>query len=179
MDPTKVTKDHLTLHRRAHELAKPLKTTDTLENLSEILVFSLAHERYAIETQYIKEVFTLSEFTPLPGTPSFLLGLVNLRRKIITVIDLRILFHLATDATANRKLVLLGNSEKEFAIVTDSIQGIQRIPLGTIDAPPPTLSGLRDGFLSGVTADHIAILDGGRLLTSRELVVEETVEATT
>lgn len=179
MNTSRSDKDSQILQQRAQELAKPLVDQSTPENLSEVLVFSLSQERYAIETQYIKEVFPLGEYTQLPGTPTFLLGLVNLRRKIIAVIDLRILFDLEAIIKERQKLILLGNTEKEFAITTDGIHGIQHISLREIDAPPPTLSGIRQEFLKGITTERIAVLDGHQLLASSHLIVNETVEATT
>ena len=130
MNPSEASKGQLTLRRRAQELSKPLQTNASSDHHAEVLVFLLAHEHYAIETQYIKEVFPFAEYTPLPGTPAFLKGLVNLRRKIITVIDLRVLFNLSAEASPTQKLVLLGNAEKEFAIVGStealSAQGDER-----------------------------------------------------
>lgn len=171
-------KDLLTLRRRAHDLAQPLQKEEIEENHHlEILVFFLANESFAIETQYLKEVFPLNDITPLPGAPSFLYGLVNFRRKIIAVIDLRVLFNLSTDNDGTQKLILLSDQDREFAIVTNGIDGIQCIPEKTIDQTPPTMLGLRQELLQGITESRIAILDGRQLLTCQQLVIDDAVEA--
>lgn len=168
-------KDEL-LRQRAEVLAMPMKALQTdLEHI-EVLVFKLANEEFAIETKYIKEVYPLSEFTPLPGAPSFVMGLVNLRRKIIVVIDLKVFFSLLSGTGDKKKIIVLQDPAKEFGIAADGINGIQKIPLNTIQSSLPTLTGLRSEYLRGVTVDRTVILDGSKLLLSKQLVVDETVE---
>lgn len=170
-------KEQEVLQQRAKALAQPLQAQEHAENDLEILVFYLARERYAIETRFLKEVFPLTEITPLPGTPAFLYGLVNFRRKIIAVIDLRVLFDLPTDSEGGQKLILISDADREFAIVTNGIDGIQRIASKSIDPTPPTLLGVRQELLLGVTDSRIAILDGRQLVTSPQLVIDDSVEA--
>lgn len=84
MDPQTLQK---LLKKRAEELSKPIVVERNDLELIELLVFKLAEEEFAIETKHIKEVYPLTLFTPLPGAPPFVMGLVNLRRKIVVVED--------------------------------------------------------------------------------------------
>ncbi len=80
------------MQQRARELARPLADGAAEGEHIEVLEFILAHERYAIETAWVQEVYPLRQLTPLPGTPAFVLGVVNVRGKIISVMDLRVFF---------------------------------------------------------------------------------------
>ncbi|MDP3706806.1 MAG: chemotaxis protein CheW, partial [Polaromonas sp.] len=67
------------LHDRALALAVEPDKTQTLDQSIEVVEFLLAHERYAVESSYVREVYPLENLTPLPCTPAFVLGIVNLR----------------------------------------------------------------------------------------------------
>lgn len=173
MDPQMVRK---LLKTRAEVLSKPILVEETGVESIEFLVFKLANEEFAIETKHIKEVYPLTQYTPLPCAPPFVMGLVNLRRKIVAVIDLKIFFSLSTGTEGERKLIVLQDGIKEFAIVTDGMSGIRKIPVTEIQPALPTFTGLKLAFMLGVTIDRIVLLDGSKLLSSKELVVDETVE---
>lgn len=168
------------LRKRAEALSRLLTEEHMVENSTEMLIFTLANERYAVQTKYIQEVYPLRDYTPLPCAPAFIFGLINLRRKIVTVIDLKVLFELDDRSDSKeKKVVVLELGNQEFALLIDSLLGIQEIPVSQIDQNLPTLTGVRQDYLMGVSADRIAILDGEKLLTSKKLVVDESVEVTT
>ena len=82
------------LRERALALAAEPGETQTLADSIEVVEFLLAHERYAVESSYVREVYPLENLTPLPCTPGFVLGIVNLRGEILSVIDLKKFFDL-------------------------------------------------------------------------------------
>ncbi len=164
------------LKKRAKLLSQPLQEEQLSQSFLELVVFKLAHENYALETRHTLEVYPLKDYTSLPGTPAYIFGLVNLRRKIITVVDLRPLFSLPVTLPPNPKIVIVGDREKEFAILTDGIIGIQKVGNDQIQAGIPTLTGIRQEFLHSLTKNGIVILDGAKLLSSRHLIVDEAVE---
>lgn len=138
----------------------------------EVVEFTLADEHYAIESIYIREVYPFKNFTPLPCTPYFVMGIINVRRRIISVINLRALFNLpAGESENNQKVIILEYQDKEFAIITNAIIGVRLIPLQEIQSGLPTLTGVRQDFLKGITAQQLVILDGEKLLTSEEMIV--------
>ena len=75
------------LRARARVLARPRKQAPATETLLELLEFRLARERYAVEVRYVREVYPLKDLTPLPSTPPFVLGVVNVRGRILPVLD--------------------------------------------------------------------------------------------
>jgi len=85
------------LRDRAQVLARPPEQAAAADTLFELLEFRLAQERYAVETRYVREVYPLKDLTPLPCTPPFVLGVVNVRGHILPVLDLKKFFGPAGD----------------------------------------------------------------------------------
>lgn len=169
---------NLILKKRAERLAQTVETEKQELNEIELLVFKLAEENYAIETKYVKEVYPFKDYTILPGVPSFIYGLINVRRKILSILDLKAFFSLpASTENENRKIVILEGFDMEFALLTDEIADIQKVSLNHLQTSLPTLTGIRQEFLMGVTQDRIVVLDGKKLLTSKQIIVDQTVES--
>ena len=82
------------LQIRALALAKEPPVEEAADEDLEVLEFTLAYERYAMESRYVRQVAPLESLTPLPCTPAFVLGIVNLRGALYPVIDLRKFFEL-------------------------------------------------------------------------------------
>ena len=83
------------LDERARRLAAPISDATIATEVLEVATFTLSGERYAIETRYVREIVALADFTPVPGGPSVLFGVVNLRGDVLAVFDLRSLLGLA------------------------------------------------------------------------------------
>lgn len=161
------------LRKRAEMLARGKASEEDGDSL-EVVEFLLANERYGIETRYIREVYPLKDFTPLPGVPSFVLGLVNVRGKILSVIDIKKFFDLPDKGLSDLNTVIIVNDDcMEFGILADAIAGVSDIPISTIGPPLPTLTGIRGEYLRGVTADRMVVLDAARIMADRNIVVEE------
>ncbi len=164
------------LQARARELARePEQGRDGIECI-EIVEFLIARERYGIESSYVCEVCPLRELTPLPCTPPFVLGIMNVRGNIISVIDLRKFLDLPekglTDLT---KVIVLQDETMEFGILADAILGSRRIPVRDLQQPIPALTGILGDCLKGVTEELLVVLDGGAILADRRIVVHEEV----
>ncbi|WP_024303753.1 chemotaxis protein CheW [Pseudogulbenkiania sp. MAI-1] len=139
----------------------------------EVLAFSLGEESYGIAPHYVVEVAPLRQFTPLPGTPPFVLGIVNLRGRIVSVLDLRVLFEIPKRGLSERNhLVLLQHGGMEFGVLADRILGMQWVSPHTLQPALANLAGIRQAYLQGVTPEQWVILDGARLLGDEQLLVE-------
>ena len=137
----------------------------------------MAYERYGIESTYVSEVYPLKDLTPLPCTPAFVLGIINVRGQIISVLDLKKFFDLPEKGLTDlNKVIILRNEEMEFGILADVILGVVNVPLSYLQPTLPTLTGIREEYLKGITGERLVILDAGKLLSSRKIVVHEEVE---
>jgi purine-binding chemotaxis protein CheW len=165
------------LRSRAKELSMEIEIKETDEEFFEILEFLLAHETYAIETHFIREVYPMTELTPLPCTPAFVSGLINIRGQILTVIDMKKFFDLPEKGITNlNKVIVVRKETLELGILADEIIGISIIPVNELKPPLSTLTGIYADYLKGVTGERLILLDMERFLTDRRLIVNEEVE---
>jgi purine-binding chemotaxis protein CheW len=166
------------LKARAKALARePPQHAESAQYL-EIVECLLAYESYAIESAFVREVYPLRELTPLPGTPAFVLGIVNVRGQILSVVDLKKFFDLpAKGLTDLNKIVILSNGHMEFGLLVDAVIGVQRIAVAEIQSPLPMLSGIHADYLKGVTAQRLVILDVARILADPKIIVREDIQA--
>jgi purine-binding chemotaxis protein CheW len=165
------------LRFRALELARETEEKEKDETHLEVVEFLLANERYALELDFIREIYPLKEFTSLPCTPDFVLGIINIRGQILSIIDLKKFFGLPEKGfTDLDRILIVSSKEKEFGILADEILGVQSIPISNIQPSLPTLSGIKDKYLKGVTGNRIVILNGERILSDPDIVVHEEME---
>lgn len=162
------------LETRARQLAlEPEAEAGSGERI-EVVEFTLADERYALDTRHVREVYPLEDLTPLPGTPEFVLGLVNLRGEILSVLDLKRFFGLPqTGLTDLHRVLFLRDSSMEFGILADAINGIRSVDRAGLQPSLPTVTGIEAKYLAGITRDRVVILDGERLLTDPDIVVRQ------
>src|SRR6188508_2077160 len=110
-----------------------LKAKEEVDSEVEVVEFRLAQERYAIESRYVREVSPLKEVCPLPCTPAFVLGLINVRGQLLSLIDLRAFFALAPAALEQQRQMLilhqlLDQGAMEIAIVVDGSLTVRHLP---------------------------------------------------
>ena len=162
------------LRGRAQALAKPLEEAPSPTEVLELLVFSLAGERYGIETVHILEVIPLRELTLVPNAPPFVLGVVNHRGRIVPVLDFRRLVELVGRGVAEgSRAVVVEAGGMVFAIITDVVQGIVGVGAHELALLPAAVAGGRQVFLRGVTAAMVAVLDLPALARDPRIVVND------
>jgi len=160
------------LRSRAEELARPDNSVNKADSFCEVLGFMLAHEKYALELPYIREVYPLKELTPVPCTPDFVLGIINFRGQILSVIDFKKIFALpARDIDEQNRVIVLYSDDMEFGILADSIIGTSSVQISDIQSSLPTLTGILSEYLKGVTRDRVIILNGEKILSDKNLIV--------
>jgi len=165
------------LKARARALAREPAKDEADDDYIEVVEFMLAYEQYAVETRHVREIHPLEHLTPLPCTPAFVLGIVNVRGEILSVIDLRKFFDLPEKGLTDlNKVIVLESGPMVFGILADAVIGAKRIRLAGIQPSLPTLTGVREAYLKGVTAERTVILDAEKLLADETIVVQEQVE---
>lgn len=165
------------LKARAKALAREPEEKPTADESIEVVEFLLAYERYAIESNYVREVHPLKEFTPLPSTPPFVLGIINMRGQILSVIDIKKFFDLPEKGLTDlNKVIILSGDQMELGILADLILGVRSIPLQEIQPALPTLTGVREEYLKGIARERVVVLDAKKLLADSKIVVHEEVE---
>jgi purine-binding chemotaxis protein CheW len=167
---------HKILRERAKKLAIEVTADDAGEETLEIVAFMLSGERFGIESFYIREVYPLKEFTPIPCTPAFVLGVFNVRGQVLSIVDIGRFFDLpGKGITDLNKVIVLSSDGMEFGILADDILGVSIVPVKDIQESLPTLTGIRAEYLKGVTNDRVIILDAPKILADKNLIVHQEV----
>ena len=139
-----------------------------------MVTFSLAGKYYGIDIMKVDGIAKANEFTYVPNSPAFVLGVYNLRGEIISIIDLRKMFNLETDGKKEDELedvIILRLDKYLIGIVVDAIDKVIGINSETIQSPHPILQGVDIAYLSGVVENEdklYIILDTDRIFGKKE-----------
>ena len=171
--PSAVEERHI-LKKRAQALARASGGGAAEGETLEAVEFELAGETYAIPLAQVREVGPLHDLTPVPGTPAFILGIINLRGEIRTVIDLKKFFDLPdAGLTQLNQILLLEHDDLQLGILADAIRGVRHLPLADLQPGLPTLTDIRADYLRGVTGDRLVVLDAAKILSDPRLLVHD------
>lgn len=166
-----------TLQTRALALAQEALRPQAVDEGIQVVEFTLGYESYAIELHYVIQVACLENIIPLPCTPAFVCGVVNLRGQMFPVMDLKKFFELPeNESTDPGKIIVLRSGKIIFGILADEIVSVRRIRATDIQPSLPTLTGVRKNYLKGVTSERWAVLDAAKLIMDESIVVEEQVQ---
>ena len=164
------------LRERAAALARELKEETVSETLK-FLEFQLSDEYYCVGTEYVTEVCPLREYTRVPCSPDFVFGIVNFHGRILSIVDLKKVLNLSDVGITDRdKVIMLESGGMRFGILTDRLLGIREIAPDSIQKElPPGIDTGNGRYISGVTNEGRIILDSEALLSSPEMIVDESV----
>lgn len=166
------------LRARARALARPPALAREAETLLEVLEFRLARERYAVETRYVYEVVPLRDLAPLPCTPPFVLGIVNVRGRILPVFSLKKFFDLPEQGLSDlHQIIIVRGNDLELGLLADAIVDVRSIPVESLQPSLPTLTGIRGDYLKGVAAERLVVLDMAHILADPKIIVHEEVDS--
>lgn len=169
-----VDKQKKILEERARALTK--STEVQAGESMQLVVFTLANETYGIATDYVREVQPLRQVSPVPCTPDFVVGVINIRGSIYSVIDIRSFFGVQKqDITELTKVILVNAAGLDVGILADDVKGATSIPLAEIKAALAAQSAAKDEFVQGVTKDMLIILNLEALLKDERLIVHQEV----
>jgi purine-binding chemotaxis protein CheW len=173
---TQSTSAETVLRERAIALARPPPTPST-DTMLEVLEFRLATERYALASRYVENVHPLRDLTPLPCTPAFILGVVNIHGRILPVVDLKKFFGLPEQGLTDlHRVILVRGNDLEFGLLADVIVSVRRIAAESLQPSLPTLTGIRADYLKGIGPDRLVVLDLQRILADPRIIVHEEIE---
>ena len=162
------------LEKRAKALAKKPEKQNNYGQTLEVVEFMLDKERYGIEAEYIQEIHPLKEYTPLPFTPSFVMGIINIRGQILSIIDIKIFFDLPKKGIIDQKKVIIVHAnEMNTGILVDSIISVETIPIKDIQPPILTLSKINADFLRGIATGPLIILNVQKIFSDKRMIIHD------
>jgi len=137
------------------------------------LTFRLAAEEFGIEILRVQEIIKLLDITRVPRTPDFIRGVINLRGKVIPVIDLRIKFGMPAQAATDKTCIVVvqvkrGESILTVGIIVDEVSEVLEVAAAEIEPPPAFGAAVDTAFILGMAKTRGAVrilLDISRVLT--------------
>ena len=155
----------------------PSAAVNMAELAGKYLTFVLANEEYGIEILHAQEIIGMVPVTPVPRTPAFVRGVINLRGKVIPTVDLRRKFGMDTVEDTERTCIVVvqveGRGQKmTIGFVVDEVSEVLDIAAEDIEAPPSFGAGLDTSYILGMakTKDSVKILiDIDKVLATEEI----------
>ncbi|MBK1721293.1 chemotaxis protein CheW [Thiocystis violacea] len=139
---------------------------------SSYVTFSLAEETYAIDVLQVQEVLKMTEIAPVPGVPDYILGIINLRGDVVTVIDARRRMSLPSrEPDDASRIVIIDVDHQNVGILVDAVAEVVQIAPSAVDPAPAVGNDQTSRFILGVssTEEGLTILiDLNKLLSDDE-----------
>jgi purine-binding chemotaxis protein CheW len=121
------------------------------QNVSEYLAFHLDDEEYALDIKQISEIIKVREFTEIPRSPEYVLGIISLRGVVVPVFDLRCRLNLgAAEITANSRIIVCQSGDLTVGLLVDKINQVVNLDKDEVEPPPGVLSGLDREMVLGI-----------------------------
>lgn len=134
--------------------------------------FLLGSEEYCVDIFEVQEIINLPTIKQIPGAPSFVNGIINLRGKIVPIIDFRKRLNLnVTEFTRHTRVVIVQVNNRVIGFIVDMVSGVFKIDEADIEVTPEVVTSVNVEFISGVAKlkdKLIIILDVDKILTSHE-----------
>ncbi|WP_018872526.1 chemotaxis protein CheW [Thioalkalivibrio sp. ALJ16] len=136
------------------------------------VTFSLADETYAIDVLQVQEVLKVTEIAPVPGVPDYILGIINLRGNVVTVIDARRRMGLDEQEPSDAsRIVIIDVDNQNVGILVDSVSEVVRIAADAVEPAPEVGNDDSSRFIEGVTSTEeglTILVDLNKLLSDEE-----------
>lgn len=149
-------------------------TTVRQENeLLQLVTFGIGEEEFGIDILKVQEIIRTMAITKVPNSPPHVQGVINLRGKVIPVIDLRSRFLLESKQhDSQTRIIVVDLHSVVIGFVVDGVSEVLRIQSNTVEPPPPVVSGIESEYIKGVgKLDNrlLILLDLDKLIPIEEL----------
>lgn len=142
------------------------------DDILQLVSFNIGTEEFGVDILKVQEINRMVEITRVPRSPDFVEGIINLRGKVIPIIDLRKRFNLQiTDHDKNTRIVVVDIDGQTMGMIVDSVSEVLRIPATTIEPTPDVVTSVDSDYIRGVAKlDNrlLIYLDLAKILTGEE-----------
>ncbi len=153
-------------------LQEPMETEDSQHG--RFLTFSLGDEEFGIEIRFVKEIIGMQPVTQLPETPDYVKGIINLRGKIIPLIDLKVKFKKESNGYTDRTCIIVVEIyDLSAGLIVDSVSEVAAIGVEDVAPPPDHRTGIQNKYIRGIAKAGDAVK---LLLDCEMLIIENEAE---
>lgn len=149
-----------------------VKKDQSKDEVLQWVTFQLEEETYGINVMQVREVLRYTEIAPVPGAPDYVLGIINLRGNVVTVIDTRSRFGLMEgEVTDNTRIIVIESERQVIGILVDSVAEVVYLRSSEIDTTPSVGTEESSKFIQGVSnrdGKLLILVDLNKLLTDEE-----------
>ncbi|WP_371365532.1 Chemotaxis protein CheW [Sporomusa rhizae] len=146
----------------------------------QLVIFRLAKEEYGLPITKVQEINRLVPITKLPQTPAFMEGIINLRGRIIPVVDLRKRFQLeVSEYNDDSRIIIVEVNGQTVGIIVDAVAEVVRISLSSVEPPPPSFI-LDAKYIQGVgklDGRLLILLEIDQILSTQEAIALKQLNA--
>jgi purine-binding chemotaxis protein CheW len=147
----------------------------------QVVTFALGNEEYGVDIAQVQEINRMVTITNVPRAPQFMEGVINLRGRLIPIIDLRTRFGMdRSERTKDTRIVVTEIGSRSVGMVVDSVSEVLRIPVEQIEDAPDLVAGVDTEYIRGVgkMGDRLIImLDLGRVISGSEKTELQKLDA--
>ena len=149
-----------------------LESTAVEVDERQLVIFDLASETYGVDIDSVREIIRIQEITKVPRTPEFVEGVINLRGKVIPVIDLRKRFGFRqAEATKDTRIVVVDIGGNDIGVVVDAVTEVLRLSADAVEPPTGAITTADSDYLLGIAKLEtrlIILLDLQKALANME-----------
>ena len=121
------------------------------DDLIQLVTFRIGEEEFGVDILAVQEIIRMMQITMVPRAPEFIEGVINLRGKVIPVINMRTRFNKpALDQDSNTRIVVMELENKIVGFLVDGVSEVLRIPESTVEDPPPVVAGIGSEYIRGI-----------------------------
>ena len=127
----------------------------------QLVVFQLGAEFYGVDIARVHEIIRLQSITRVPRAPAFVEGVINLRGKVIPVVDLRRRFGLeSSEHTRASRIVVVEIGDQVVGVIVDGVSEVLRVTGASVEPPSPVVAGIESEYIHGIAKldDRLVIL---------------------
>ncbi len=151
------------MHQKIEEISSALQ----------IVCFKIGNEEYGIDILQVQEILKIPKITKLPKAKAHLLGVIDLRGKVIPVIDLGRKFGIVADLSASGRAIVVDINGKQVGLAIDSVSHVVKVNSGEIEPPPPVVKGISGKYIVGIAklqTGFVVILDINQIFSMEEIL---------
>lgn len=141
----------------------------------QLVSFNIGSEEFGVDILKVQEINRMVEITRVPQAPNYVEGVINLRGKVIPIVDLRKRFNLELKKhDKNTRIVVVDIGGNIMGMIVDSVSEVLRLPAGTIEPPPEIVTGVNSEYIKGVAKleDRLLIfLDLSKVIDMADMAV--------
>ncbi len=121
------------------------------DEMLQLVSFKLGGEEFGVDIMQVQEIIRMQNITAVPNAPDFVEGVINLRGRVIPIIDLRKRFGLeGKEHDKATRIVVVKVDDITVGLVVDEVSEVLRIPANTVEPPPPIVAGVESDYIKGV-----------------------------